>query len=116
MSLSRCYQLSNNLTCNSCHNVHVKERENIAVFSQRCINCHTNVHHTFEDNMKNGSGLIQSNCIDCHMPLKASKKISLLTKQKTVATPDFIRTHLITLYPEETKRFIDSVKLYTKKL
>ena len=92
MMASKCFQQSNSLTCNSCHNVHVKEREDLAVFSQRCMNCHQQVKHSFADNN------IQSNCIDCHMPLKPSSIITMLTNQKHSAVPDSIRTHLVAVY------------------
>ena len=110
MQSSKCYQLSNDLTCNSCHNVHVKERENIPLFSQRCINCHKEVKHSFAGTINNADALIQSDCIDCHMPLQASKTITMLTKQQTSAKPDFIRTHLIKVYLQESKIFMDSVR------
>jgi hypothetical protein len=92
MMASKCFQQSNSLTCNSCHNVHVKERDNLAIFSQRCMNCHQDVKHSFADNS------IQNNCIDCHMPLKPSSLITMLTNQKQVAVPDSMRTHLIAVY------------------
>jgi len=110
MLASACYKVSNNLTCTSCHNVHLKERDSISTFSQRCISCHKQVDHSFTSANKNLSEAVQNNCIDCHMPLKASAAITLLTKQKTDAYPDYIRTHLITVYKEETKRFLDSLK------
>jgi hypothetical protein len=43
------------------------------------------------------------------MPLKASGLITMMTKSKTDAYPDYIRTHLIGIYKEESKRFIDSL-------
>src|SRR5688572_530678 len=45
---SKCFQQSIELTCNSCHNVHVKERENISLFSSRCQSCHKEVSHSFD--------------------------------------------------------------------
>lgn len=94
MMASKCFQQSNSLTCNSCHNVHVKERENLTGFSQRCMNCHQQVKHSFVDNN------IKNNCIDCHMPLKPSSLITMLTNQKTSVVPDSIRTHLVAVYPK----------------
>ena len=115
MMASKCYQLSADLTCNSCHNVHVKERDNLAVFSERCMNCHKQVNHGFANTKnKNLNDLIQQNCIDCHMPLKASNAITLLTKQKISAHPDYIRTHLISIYALETKKFLKDIKRGSK--
>lgn len=107
---SKCFQKSIELTCNSCHNVHVKERDNISAFSNRCQGCHKQVDHSFTKENRSLDLVTQNNCIDCHMPSKPSSLIKLLTKQKTSPQPDFIRTHLIKVYPEETKRFLDSVK------
>lgn len=109
MMASKCYQVSNNLTCNSCHNVHVKERDNTALFSNRCINCHKQVDHSFTSTDKNFNDIAQNNCIDCHMPLKASNAITMLSNGKTNADPDYIRNHFITIYKEETKRFLESL-------
>jgi hypothetical protein len=67
------------------------------------------VAHSFTANDNKRTEAIQNDCIDCHMPLKASAAITMLTKQKTGAYPDYIRTHLITIYKEETKRFLDSL-------
>jgi hypothetical protein len=114
MLASKCYQLSSTLTCNSCHNVHVKERDDLSTLSQRCITCHKQSTHSFTDTDKKRTDAIQNNCIDCHMPLKASAAITMLTKQKTDAYPDYIRTHLITIYREETKRFLDSLNKHFK--
>lgn len=114
MLASKCYQLSNNLTCNSCHNVHVKERDDLSALSQRCITCHKQVEHSFINTDKKFTDAIQHNCIDCHMPLKASAAITMLTNQKKDVYPDYIRTHLITIYKEDTKKFLDSLKKVSK--
>lgn len=116
MMASKCYQISNELTCNSCHNVHVNERQNIAAFSARCITCHQQTTHTFAEKDNNIRAVMQKDCISCHMPLTPSKAITLLTKQQTSATPDYIRNHLITIYPEATKRFLDSIALTKAKM
>ena len=115
MLASKCYKLSNDLTCTSCHNVHVKERDDIKTFSQRCISCHKQVDHSFINTERNLADVVLNNCINCHMPLKASATITMLTKQKTDAYPDYIRTHLITIYEEETKKNLDSLTSITSK-
>ncbi|SRR5258705_393945 len=116
MLASKCYQLSNDLTCTSCHDVHVKERDNISVLSRRCVNCHSQVNHSYITAGKNISDQVQNNCIDCHMPLKASAAITMLTRQKADAYPDYIRTHLISIYREETKSFLDSLNRRAKQI
>ena len=109
MMASKCFQLTNDLTCNSCHDVHKKERDNIALLSQRCMNCHQQVKHNFLRRDKNFIAAIQNNCIDCHMPLKASAAITMQTMGNTSLYPDYIRTHLITVYKAETKKYLDSL-------
>lgn len=107
MMASKCFQASSSLTCNSCHNVHLNEKENLTVFSQRCMDCHQQVKHSFEET--DIKPIMDHNCINCHMPLKASNAITLLTNQKPGAVPDYIRTHLITVYNKESKAFLDSL-------
>jgi hypothetical protein len=96
---SACYIKSKSLTCSSCHNTHVKERDNLALFSQRCMNCHTNVNHDASKLPQGSKNNLINNCIDCHMPAIPSKAITLLSNGKATPTPDMIRTHLIKVYP-----------------
>jgi hypothetical protein len=111
MKASRCFTQNQTLTCGSCHSPHQKERENLSAFSQRCITCHQQATHSFMAEEKVPSATVTANCIDCHMPLKASGVITLLTDQKTAARPDFIRTHLIKIYKEETAKFLAAKKI-----
>jgi hypothetical protein len=39
LTSSKCFRMST-MDCSSCHNVHAKETDQLAVFSARCINCH----------------------------------------------------------------------------
>lgn len=103
---SKCYQQSKDLTCLSCHNPHNDEEQNIALFSQKCMTCHTEAKHNF-CTMKPPPGvLLQSNCIDCHMPALPSKKVTLLTNHQESPNPDYIRTHLIAVYNSLDKTII----------
>jgi hypothetical protein len=45
-----------------------------------------------------------NNCIDCHMPARASGAITMLTQQQKDPVADLVRSHYITIYPEETKK------------
>lgn len=110
MKGSRCNLESQRLTCNSCHSPHQNERENLAVFSQRCTTCHQQPEHSFVKSGTLTSATVAANCIDCHMPQKASRVITLLTQGQTAATPDSIRTHLIKIYTDETLRFLAQAK------
>jgi hypothetical protein len=96
---SQCYLQSGTLECGSCHDVHVRERENLTVFASRCMNCHKEEH-------KGGWGkqFLINNCIDCHMPARASARITMLTQTQKDPIADLVRSHYITVYPEETKK------------
>jgi hypothetical protein len=104
---SQCFLQSRTLVCGSCHDVHVKERDRIAAFSSRCMNCHRPETANFcKMAPALGTAAIVNNCIDCHMPLKASRVITLQTGGLTAPTPNLVRNHLIAVYPEETKKFL----------
>ena len=106
LQASPCFIKSKMLTCTSCHDTHVTERNNMAVFSQRCMSCHTTASHNFctmADAI--GAGIV-NNCIDCHMPATPSKLVTLLSNGRDSATPNMVRTHFISLYPEATKKFM----------
>ncbi|HEY5390670.1 MAG TPA: multiheme c-type cytochrome [Hanamia sp.] len=103
---SKCYRTSTTMTCVTCHNTHDNERGNVALFSQRCMTCHNKEHRTF---CKTDTSMISSfsaNCIDCHMPQMASKKIVSQLSDGRGFTTELLRTHLIAVYPEATKNFL----------
>jgi hypothetical protein len=95
---SKCFQRSNIMTCTTCHNPHENERGNIALFSSRCMTCHNKEHNSFCKIRDSGNPSIVENCVDCHMPLKASKSITELLPGDTKPTAALIRTHLIKVY------------------
>jgi hypothetical protein len=99
---SKCFRMSSTMTCTTCHNPHENERGNIALFSSRCISCHTNGrNHTCTLTASIGPS-ISLNCIDCHMPLKASRSITELLSGDRRPTAALIRSHLIKIYPDAT--------------
>ncbi|HEY9256909.1 hypothetical protein [Chitinophaga sp.] len=102
--------MSTDMNCSSCHNPHAKESDDIAVFSQRCMNCHQTSGDHFCKQKGFAASVLAGNCIDCHMPALPSGNITLLTNGETKPTPDFIRTHLISIYPEETKKVIERLR------
>lgn len=110
---SKCFRMSDTMTCNSCHNTHENERGNKALFSQRCMSCHTVEHKNF-CSVSQTKGLdIKANCIDCHMPLKSSKAIAVFLPGATAPLAAQIRSHLITIYPDETKLMLQFIKKHT---
>ena len=107
---SKCYIKSDGMNCSSCHNPHNNERDQLLAFSQRCMSCHKPEDHTFCKMTSLSAATLSKNCIDCHMPALPSRAITMLTNGQTSPTPDSIRTHLITIYREETKHFIATLK------
>ncbi|GAC1382174.1 MAG: multiheme c-type cytochrome [Ginsengibacter sp.] len=99
---SKCFRASSTLTCNSCHNSHENEKGNVALFSERCMTCHNSAHTAVTN--------FSTNCIDCHMPLKSSKAIAVQLEGGEKPIAALIRSHLIKVYPDETKKFIESLK------
>ena len=111
---SKCFRMSE-MNCNSCHNTHKNEKGNMALFSQRCMTCHNNDHGKF-CKVSHTAGLnITTNCVDCHMPLKPSKAIAVQLKGGTRPIAALIRSHYISVYAEETKKFIEEKNKISKQ-
>jgi len=102
---SKCF-LKSQMTCGTCHNPHENETAKPELFSQRCMNCHTTAHENFSKIGYRKGYDITKNCIDCHMPEMASRSIMVLLQGETVPTAASMRSHLIAVYPEETKKFL----------
>ncbi|MEO8472607.1 MAG: multiheme c-type cytochrome [Chryseolinea sp.] len=109
LTSSKCF-ISSEMDCSSCHNVHVKEAEQLNTFSQRCSKCHEKVNHTFDQQLSTQSGMLTGNCIDCHMPALPSRQVFLRVENKTQSAPEFVRTHRIAVYKEETEKFLERLK------
>lgn len=108
---SKCFQMNIQLDCSSCHNVHKNEVDDLKTFSQKCINCHTDTKHTALDLPAEKKQQLINNCIDCHMPMLPSGKISLTLSSAEKTVPDLVRTHKIAVYPEKIKEFMIKMKL-----
>ncbi|MBL7698998.1 MAG: hypothetical protein JNK79_12615 [Chitinophagaceae bacterium] len=106
LTASQCYIKSTTMDCSTCHNVHNTEYRNPKLFSTRCMSCHERVDHktcSFETPRK----IVKSNnCIDCHMPVLASKNILLNVKSGEPLQTDNLRSHYISVYKEATKQFM----------
>ena len=99
LTASKCFQMSTTMTCNSCHNSHVKENGNLTAYAQKCMNCHTQSNHTFCTLQPTQAFSLEDNCINCHMPVKNSKNIIVSS------LPELVRTHRIGIYPEATTKW-----------
>lgn len=107
---SKCFRMSDQMTCNTCHNPHANERGKTALFSQRCMTCHNTAHNnTCKMTAKIGPA-INNNCIDCHMPLKSSRAITVQLRETNTAISALIRSHHIAVYEDETKTMLKFLK------
>lgn len=106
---SKCFRMSNTMTCITCHNSHENERGELELFSQRCMTCHNTDHGPICKLTSSMGSEINNNCINCHMPRSQSKFITELVKGDKKPTAAMIRSHYITIYPKETKAFIDNL-------
>lgn len=100
LASSQCFKQNEKMDCMTCHDPHKNQRGNIALFNQKCIECHSNTKITCEaeDGDLNKMG---NNCIACHMPNIPSKVMKLQLAKDSLETPVNIRTHLIGIYAKE---------------
>ena len=110
LRLSKCFRKSQTMTCNSCHNVHENERDKIETFSTRCINCHGTEHVPVCKMMASIGASINKDCVNCHMPKKESKTITILLANRDTLSAPYIRSHYISINEMETKAFLTSKK------
>ena len=97
LELSKCFA-SGKMTCSTCHNVHEKQ-ENVDSFSRHCLSCH----EMRACGEYRGLGTkIRTKCVECHMPLEESAKITSDSSGGTLHA--LLRAHQIKIYPDATKR------------
>lgn len=107
---SKCFRMSETMTCNTCHNTHENERGKSALYIQRCMTCHNKEHETFCKLTPSAGDIIKKHCIECHMPLKPSRAIAVFLPGGSAPTAALIRSHFISTYPEETKKVLHYIK------
>jgi hypothetical protein len=102
LTASQCFLRSSELDCTTCHDPHVRERDDLTVFARRCESCHQlGKIRTAAGVPAHGgmdSSAIVSGCIDCHMPARASKVITMRTAVNRDPVADLVRTHYIAVY------------------
>ncbi|GAA4275541.1 cytochrome c3 family protein [Aquimarina mytili] len=98
LKASTCFKKSEVLDCSSCHNPHKKERGQLSLFNQKCMNCHASLNNpTTCTGDKVKTQQMSNNCVQCHMPLVDSKSMKIQVKEdEEVAVK--VRTHLIGIY------------------
>ncbi len=107
LAASKCFLQSTQMDCSSCHNVHKNEFNDPKLYSQRCMSCHNQPSQTTCTVKVDKKIILSDNCIDCHMPILASKKIQLNVSGGQKLQPDYIRTHFISIYREESRKFLE---------
>ena len=65
---SLCFSGSD-MTCSTCHDVHVDQTGQTAAFSQKCLDCHSQA-HAEDPELAQGDS-----CTDCHMPDQQAKNL-----------------------------------------
>jgi len=112
LSQSKCFKNSSTLTCITCHNTHEDQVNATASFSRKCISCHSDQHPgNLLCKVKNAADpTIQNSCTSCHMPKLASNAIAVVLKGEEKITPAMIHTHLIKVYPQESKKVQEYIK------
>ena len=109
---SKCFKASVTMTCTTCHDPHKAERGSEALFSQRCMACHTDKNTDFAKMIPSMPvDQIKQKCITCHMPNQESKTLNVRLEQTQSRTPAVMRAHLIRVYPDT----IPSISVLYKK-
>jgi len=109
LEASKCF-IQSKMDCATCHNVHTNQRNDLAMFTQRCLNCHNQAGHNFCKMAPALGAAIKSKCLDCHMPAKPSSGIVVQTAGKGDANPYMVRSHHIAVYPEESRKILSYLK------
>jgi nitrate/TMAO reductase-like tetraheme cytochrome c subunit len=112
LKASKCFRRTKTLTCITCHNTHVNEKGNTAVFSQRCISCHNNTQPDAVLCRKASTmgAAINKDCITCHMPQQPSMAIAVMLQGSAIPAPALMHTHLIKIYKEQVKAVTEMIK------
>jgi hypothetical protein len=110
LSQSKCFIESKTMDCTSCHDSHNVAIESMSKQSEKCLSCHSVAKNNFCTTKVPHGISLKDNCIDCHMPKKASGVIGFYLSGKSEMSPYLLRTHRIGIYPEETQKNISKKK------
>ena len=99
MAQSKCFMTSNKMDCITCHNPHENASKNMASYSKICMSCHQGLKHNETTLKIKSEKLLADNCIECHMPKKASNAISFQLSNSKQLSNYILRTHKIGIYP-----------------
>jgi len=114
LAASKCFTHTETLQCITCHNTHQEERGNLALFSTRCMQCHAENSASFCKMKQLPLSILEKNCIDCHMPVKKSKMLTVEDDDKK-NLPATLRSHFISVYPAESEKVLQLLHSAGKK-
>jgi hypothetical protein len=99
LTASKCFRMSGKtMTCSTCHDTHKKENGDLVAYGVKCMQCHSDIRHN-NCSLKPPAGYsMAANCVNCHMPVKASKNLTLLVNAGSASLPERVRSHLIAIY------------------
>ena len=100
LEASACFKIGK-AECISCHDVHATKKPDFTIYSQKCISCHQDMEHV--EIKGTARSLLANNCIDCHMPVKASHAIGFQVSNSKNKIPYNVRTHRIAVYEDVLK-------------
>ncbi|RAJ83174.1 cytochrome c554/c'-like protein [Chitinophaga dinghuensis] len=97
LTASKCFRMSNQLTCTTCHDPHEDKRNDLTAYTKKCMSCHQPGSTNF-CTQKADMQVLQEKCINCHMPEQPSGVITLLASGQQQPVADSLRSHLIKVY------------------
>ncbi|WP_373516803.1 multiheme c-type cytochrome, partial [Pricia sp.] len=100
LQASQCFKQTATMDCSTCHDPHKNQRNETAFLNSKCIQCHQKNTITCKEEAT-VMAQFGNNCISCHMPLRSSSSMFVRQEGDSVKTPVEVRTHLISVYPEE---------------
>src|ERR1700754_4195307 len=89
---SKCFIMSK-MDCGTCHNPHIQQSANTAMYTQKCLSCHSEAKHNFCKMAPQLGTAINNYCINCHMPQKASHIIKIEASQGKIDAPYLLHSH-----------------------
>jgi len=108
LSASKCFRNSE-MTCLSCHDGHKNESTQAMQFYVKCETCHSVAsHNTCKLASSVTRDFLRNNCINCHMPVEASKAIMVLRKNESIPTSAHMRSHYISVYKDISKQILSA--------
>ncbi|MTH16988.1 cytochrome c3 family protein [Flavobacterium sp. LC2016-01] len=103
LAQSKCFINSEKMDCITCHNPHENASKNMASYSKICMSCHQGLKHNEKTLQLMPEKLLASNCVECHMPKKASGSIKFQLSSSKQLSEYILRTHKIGIYPASSK-------------